>query len=167
VSPIGRHFAALILSEKENRCQKHNQDRGRDRPTANGSTVKRVGFGTMEFASSARATPRATYHTFGGRQAAIMIMTKKGRVMLEIKLCATCGGFRCAEHQPEVRQANFNREILGQRACSDCCEYALVGEMTTTPAGNVICPRCAKRRERTEASRRQLAMFGQAGLFES
>lgn len=85
--------------------------------------------------------------------------------MLEIKLCATCGGYRCAEHNAEVRQANFNRVILGQRACSDCIEYALVSEMVTTPAGNVICPRCAKRRDKLAASRAQLTMFGQNPLF--
>jgi len=57
-------------------------------------------------------------------------------------------------------------EAMSLRACSDCTEYTATERMTTTPAGNVICPRCAKRRERIEASRAQLSMFGQRSLLD-
>ena len=90
---------------------------------------------------------------------------KKGDAMFEIKLCGVCAGYRCAGHDPEVRQANFNREILNQRACSDCCEYAPTDSMTTTPAGNVICAACVKRREAQAGKRAQLSLLGQQSLF--
>lgn len=52
-----------------------------------------------------------------------------------------------------------------ERACSDCSEYAVVGEMLETPAGNMVCGRCARRRERMAGERAQLTMFGQDSMF--
>lgn len=51
------------------------------------------------------------------------------------------------------------------RSCSDCTDYAPVAQMIETPAGNAICPRCAKRRERLASERDQLSMFGQQSLI--
>jgi Zn finger protein HypA/HybF involved in hydrogenase expression len=52
-----------------------------------------------------------------------------------------------------------------ERSCSDCTDFAPVSTMITTPAGNVICPRCNRRRQKLAANRAQLALFGQRGLF--
>lgn len=52
-----------------------------------------------------------------------------------------------------------------ERACSDCLEYAPVSTMPTTPAGNVICPSCVKRRARLAADRAQLSLLDQQSLF--
>jgi hypothetical protein len=88
--------------------------------------------------------------------------------MLEIKLCGVCGKYQCAEnHEPDWAHRTMEVNQATMQACSDCEEYAPFFSMTKTPAGNVICPKCAKRRQRLEASRAQLSMFGQAGLFES
>lgn len=56
-------------------------------------------------------------------------------------------------------------EALQMRACSDCTEYAPEDQMISTPAGNVICPKCNNRRKRLAAERDQLTFFGQKGLF--
>lgn len=59
------------------------------------------------------------------------------------------------------------RKILDGRVCSDCEEYAPIEKMTDTPAGNVICPKCAKRRATLAASRDQMTMFGQRSLLDA
>lgn len=61
--------------------------------------------------------------------------------------------------QPAVKDA------LSPRSCSDCTEYHPQAEMLPTPAGNVICARCNKRRRNLQAERDQLSMFGQENLF--
>jgi hypothetical protein len=77
--------------------------------------------------------------------------------MLEIKLCATCARYQCTEHAGQV--------TLDQRACSDCEEWTALATMTRTPAGNVICPRCVKRRRNLAAQRAQLSLLDQQPLF--
>ena len=65
----------------------------------------------------------------------------------------------------ETARPTAAREALELRSCSDCTDYKPVSTMTATPAGNVICPRCAKRRANLVAERDQLSMWGQNALF--
>ena len=61
----------------------------------------------------------------------------------------------------------MKREIAfePERSCADCTDFAPVSQMITTPAGNVICRKCDKRRRQLAVERNQLQMFGQENLF--
>ena len=61
--------------------------------------------------------------------------------------------------------ATANSPTLTERVCSDCELWTPITVMVETPAGNSVCPRCAKRRERLASERDQLSMFGQQSLL--